>query len=94
MADTPDIIPVSGETCCMCFDEFEDGDECNVIGCGGHHLLCFACVEKFDHFTDTLAEDGSVLCPVCRGESHVHQICAAVNYSPDGATYNDPIVVD
>lgn len=89
-------VVTTGVECCICLEEFDNGQPVFVLDCGGHHMLCRGCIHDAVEATN-----GS--CPVCRGVAGYDganavkraEVYVSQNYyKGSGSSAGDAIVID
>jgi len=99
-----DLYDTSGKVCCICFDDFNNGDKALVLDCGNNHLFCEECQKQWSVIypggdvvepEDNMEIDWAATCPVCRCPSDVIGVFNAQNYYPgSGLNKENPIRID
>ncbi|CAB9502523.1 unknown protein [Seminavis robusta] len=100
MANTLDVINVTGESCIVCFDPFHNGGGVAVFHC--NHFICGECHDNLMavRVTETNMDGEDILmegkngdgCPTCRGDDEVVTVYQAQIYCH--GTEEDPVVID
>lgn len=103
----PEACPVGANSqCAICFEQFNDGAEVVIMGCGGGHIFHGKCHREFakhdvqhqlNTYAHTLYEavrraEGAEQCPNCRQISYCASVAAAKNYR-NGKTAEEAIVI-
>ena len=89
---TFEVFDATDKLCCVCHEEFTNGDILMHLGCGNHHVLCEGCHEGWTNMNDS--DVTFPKCPICREFSDVTSVYDAQVFAPGSGKVDDPIVVE